>query len=384
MPPRLPRAPASSGCSSSCWTRWRRAGASRTRSGRPRQLGWLPIRLAKRPEELETQAQLDALIERAVRQEFTRGNEHHYIVNEKFQWELLRHIRAAEDYHVLWIHDYRGTNSAGGTDRLGFDQVYHGYLKALTDRVRAYDTTGKLPVYMIFLDQNFYEPNAGRIWMSFLEDPLHARVDLPSGPDEKEQETKIREAQEELRDAVAGSRLLQERRRSYGDDWLANRIKVHVNITNPVDWSFWSQQVIPILGIPDVLMRDHRKISFYDVTERDPAEGEAIFTGMGIGEHYAGPTWEDRAILVQGPSLVGLKDAARQLLRSQGFAEDEIPYPLRPQPQARRTTPSSSRPARRRASTTAPCRSTTRRATRPSRSTSSRRCSTTPCRRARS
>ena len=295
------------------------------------QLGWLPIRLAVRPDELQTQAQLDALVERAVGQEFSGGNEHHYIVNEKFQWELLRHIQAAEDYHVLWVHDYRGKNSAGGSDRLGFDQVYHGYLKALTQRVRAYDATGKLPVYMIFLDQNFYEPNAGRIWMSFLEDPLHRQIDLPSGPDSEEQESKIREAQAELRDAVASSRLLQERRRQYGDDWLANRIKVHVNITNPVDWSFWSQQVIPVLGIPDVLMRDHRKISFYDVTERDPNQGEAIFTGMGIGEHYAGPTWEDRAILVQGPALVGLKDAARQLVRSQGFAENEVPHPLRPE-----------------------------------------------------
>jgi hypothetical protein len=296
------------------------------------QLGWLPIRLARRPEELGTQAQLDALVERAVGQEFTRGNEHHYIVNEKFQWELLRHIRAAEDYHVLWIHDYRGRNSAGGSDRLGFDQVYHGYLKTLIERVRAYDTTGKLPVYMIFLDQNFYEPNAGRTWMSFLEDPLQHRVGLPGGADTEEQETKIREAQAELREAVASSRLLQERRRSYGDDWLANRIKVHVNITNPVDWSFWSQQIIPVLGVPDVLMRDHRKISFYDVTETDPSRGEAIFTGMGIGEHYAGPTWEDRAILVQGPSLVGLKDAARALVLSQGFAEDEVPHPLRPLP----------------------------------------------------
>ena len=296
------------------------------------QLGWLPIRLAKRPEELETQAQIDSLIERAVRQEFTRGNGHQYIVNEQFQWELLRHIRAAEDYHVLWIHDYRGTDSAGAPDRLGFDQVYHGYLRALIDRVRVYDTTGKLPVFMIFLDQNFYEPNRGRIWMSFLEDPLHARANLPSGPSEKEQETKIREAQQELRDAVAGSRLLQERRHRFGDDWLTNRVKVHVNITNPVDWSFWSQQMIPILGIPDVLMRDHRKISFYDVTETAPDRGEAIFTGMGIGDHYAGPTWEDRAILVTGPSLLALKDAARELLRSQGFAEEKIPYPLRPQP----------------------------------------------------
>src|SRR4029450_1390858 len=91
--------------------------------GPPRPV-WPPTRLAKRPEELETQAQLDALVERAVGQGFSRGKENHYIVKEKVQWELLRHIRAAEDYHVLWIHDYRGRNSAGGSDRLGFDQVY--------------------------------------------------------------------------------------------------------------------------------------------------------------------------------------------------------------------------------------------------------------------
>ena len=303
------------------------------RSGRPRssagsRSGSPNARRSSRPRRSSTRSS-----SAPSEQEFSRGNEHHYIVNEKFQWELLRHIQAAEDYHVLWIHDYRGRNSAGGSDRLGFDQIYDGYLKALTERVRAYDATGKLPVYMIFLDQNFYEPNAGRIWMSFLEDPLHHRVDLPSGPDAEEQE---REDPRGTGGAARGGRELPAPAGSGGAATATtgshNRIKVHVNITNPVDWSFWSQQVIPVLGIPDVLMRDHRKISFYDVTERDPNKGEAIFTGMGVGEHYAGPTWEDRAILVQGPSLVGLKDAARELVRSQGFAEDEVPYPLRPEP----------------------------------------------------
>jgi len=210
--------------------------------------------------------------------------------------------------------------------------VLHGYLESLIARVRGYDTSGKLPTYMIFLDQNFYEPNRGRIWMSFLEDPLHAKLRLPGGDAAREKEEAIARAQEELRAAVAESALLQQRARSYGDDWLRNRIKVHVNITNPVDWSYWSQRVIPVLGLPDVLMRDHRKISFYDVTEADPAKGEAIFTGMGVGDHYAGPTWEDRAILVAGPALVDLKSAAREMLRQQGFTEDEIPYPLLRQP----------------------------------------------------
>jgi hypothetical protein len=81
-----------------------------------------------------------------------------------------------------------------------------------------------------------------------------------------------------------------------------------------------------------VLLRDHRKISFYDVTELDPGRGEAIFTGMGVGEHYSGPTWDDRAILVQGPSLLHLKEEARMLLKSQGFEDSKIPLPLHPLP----------------------------------------------------
>jgi phosphatidylserine/phosphatidylglycerophosphate/cardiolipin synthase-like enzyme len=296
------------------------------------ELVWIPIHLALRPDQLDTQVEIDRLLERGVGETFSGGNEHYYVINEQFQWELLQHIREAQDYHVLWIHDFRGVGNDKQADEIGFELVFKGYLETLIRRVRAYDTTGKLPTYLIFLDQNFYEPNRGRIWMSFLEDPLHAKVSLPGGDDAREKEAAIAKAQQELRAAVAESALLQQRARAYGDDWLRNRIKVHVSITNPVDWSFWSQRVLPVLGLPDVVMRDHRKISFYDVTETDPGKGEAIFTGMGVGDHYAGPTWEDRAILASGPSLVGLKRAAREMLLQQGFGEDEIPHPLRPLP----------------------------------------------------
>jgi hypothetical protein len=294
-------------------------------------LVWIPIQMALRPEQLENQKQLDRLLERAVSEEFTGGNEHYYLINEHFNWELLRHVREAEDYHVLWIHDFRGVGNDKEVDELGFDLVLHGYLETMISRVRAYDTTGRFPGYFIFLDQNFYEANRGRIWMTLLEDPLNADVRLLGAGDAREKEAAIARAQEELRAVVSESKLLQERARIHGEEWLRNRIKVHVNITNPVDWSFWSQQVVPVLGLPDVVMRDHRKISFHDVTETDPGRGEAIFTGMGVGDHYAGPTWEDRAVLVVGPSLVNLKSAARQMLLNQGFGEDDIPYPLQPQ-----------------------------------------------------
>ena len=87
--------------------------------------------------------------------------------------------------------------------------------------------------------------------------------------------------------------------------------------------------------VPDLLMRDHRKITFYDVSELDPGKGEAMYTGMGVGEQYTGPTWDDRAILARGPFLVTLKEAARDLLLSQGYSDREIPMPLRPLPKGR-------------------------------------------------
>jgi hypothetical protein len=187
---------------------------------------------------------------------------------------------------------------------------------------------------MIIIDQFFWEPNKGRIWSELLQDPL--RHDLDLGKKEFQwMEAEIEALQDELRVAVNESRLLQAQARQYGQKWLRNHIKVHVNITNPADYTFRVQQVIPLLGFPDDVMRDHRKISFYDITEEDPYRGRAIYTGMGVGEHYAGATWEDRAILTQGPALLSLKYAARDLFLGQGFEEDEVPYPFQVFPKPR-------------------------------------------------
>ena len=97
-----------------------------------------------------------------------------------------------------------------------------------------------------------------------------------------------------------------------------------MSVTNPFDPAFGA----------DVAMRDHRKLAFRDVFEDDPASGEAVFTGEGVGEHYNGPSWEDRSILVQGTALEGLKTSTRELLRSQGYRDEEIPGYLRARPRS--------------------------------------------------
>ena len=296
---------------------------------------WLPLQYALLPEDHDTQEEMDRLIERAVgaNNEFTDGNFVSYVINEQFQYHLNRTIRQAREYHVLWTHDFKGNDAQGHPDELAYRHVLRSYFAAMTDRVREYDSTGRFPVYMILLDEWFYENTNGRLWLSLLEDPTRHHMRLPRGFEAWEDS--IGAAQARLREAIAASTLLQAQKRQHGEEWLRNLIKVHVNITNQADLSFFSKRVVPHLALPDVMLRDHRKIVVYDVSEDDPYRGEVIYTGAGVGEEYGSLSWEDRALLVRGPAALGAKDAARVALLGQGFRPDQIPYPLQARPKAR-------------------------------------------------
>ena len=296
------------------------------------RLIWLPLQLGLRPEEHDDQGELDTVVQDAVGKEFQNGNRVWYVINEQFQTEAVRTIREARSYHVLWIHDFSGRNDLGEPDPTSLLFVVDAYMRALTDAARRYDSTRTMPVYMIFLDEHYYELNGARVWLDILEHPLDAEVELPAG--HEDQEDRIRAARDSLRVAVAGSPLLQVELQQYGRAWLGNVVKVQVNVTFPADASFWGPGILPVIGFPDNIMRDHRKILFYDLSEDDPYSGEALFTGVGIGEHYVGQTWEDRSLVLQGPSALPLKEDARRLLASQGLTAEQIPYPLRPRPLA--------------------------------------------------
>ena len=57
-----------------------------------------------------------------------------------------------------------------------------------------------------------------------------------------------------------------------------------------------------------------------------------LVSGVGIGEHYATPTWEDRGMLVRGPAILEVRAAARRLLKLNSFKDSEIPPVLRETP----------------------------------------------------
>jgi hypothetical protein len=296
------------------------------------RLVWLPLQYGLLPGQADTQAAIDDIIGRLVGSEMTAGNEMTYILNDQFQWELRHSIEDARDYHILWIHDFRGINDERRPDKVAFDQIAHGYLPAMIRNLREYDRTGRFPTYMIFLDQHYYEKRHSRKWMRLLADPLEYRIRLPKAP---EMERELLAAQSVLRQTVAESRLLQEQLRQHGRRWLRNFVSVKVSITNPADAAFRTHILIPGIGIPDNIMRDHRKIVLYDITEDDPYRGAAIYTGMGVGEEYAGGFWEDRGLIVRGPDNLNLKQAAAKLLKSQGFKDDDMPYVLRPRERPR-------------------------------------------------
>ena len=304
--------------------------AANRKTWKDSRLVWLPLQLALLPEEYDEQQELDSLISHAVGHSITHGNRIWYVHNDRFQLELVKSIARAEDYHVLWIHDFRGLNDAGKPDRLSLLTATQAYLGALRDHLARYDSIGRLPVYMIFIDQHYFEKRKSRDLLRFLEDPLGRTPVLPPGSDSLALE--LADAQARLREAVAQSRLLQVERAHYGEQWLHRLVKVHVSVTNPADPSFRSPQILPLIGVPDDVIRDHRKVVLYDVSEADPYRGMAMYAGMGVGEHYVGPAWEDRAIMVQGPVALQLRDKARALLEVQGIRGGELPHVLRSRP----------------------------------------------------
>lgn len=292
---------------------------------------WLPLQYAVLPEEHDTQAEVDALVSRAVESPFTEGNFVSYVINEQFQAQLSRTIREAEDYHVLVTHDFRGIDDGVDPDVVAFRQTLV-YLETMAARVRAYDRTGRFPTYLILHDQWYYSLRQAPLFLRLLEDPMAHRVHLPRAF--RSWEDSLAVAQRRLRDAVEASSLLQRQRALYGEAWLRDLVKVHVNVTNRPDPTFWSWSLIPGLPVGDAMLRDHRKLVFYDISEDDPYRGQAIYTGAGVGEHYTSNAWEDRSLLVTGPALLHLKGEVRALLLAHGLRAERIPYVLQPREKA--------------------------------------------------
>lgn len=292
------------------------ARAARHRWGSWR-LVWIPLNFGLRPDEYDTQAEVNAVIGELEGHPFSSTNTVRYIFNDQFLQELRRSILETRSYHVLWIHDYSGRNGTKAPDRIAWGLAVDGYLEALVKAIQAMDRGERddLPEFLILLDEFYYRGNGSEAVVSFLGSlGSSSAIDLPDGA----LRTRVQAGVARLREAIANSKALRTR----GARYVRQRVKVQVVITHPYDPTF----------VDDMVMRDHTKLAFHDVFEEDPASGEAFFTGMGVGEHYVGPHWEDRTLAVRGTETVSVKTAARALLISQGLRPDELPGFLRERP----------------------------------------------------
>src|SRR4029079_7811392 len=194
---------------------------------RDSRLVWLPMDLALTFDQYDDQIEVDSLIGRVVGHPFTDGNALTYMRSTDLPLEVARSILAARQYHVLWTHEFMGRLAyTRAIDNIGYTMVADAYLPALTAAVRRYDSSGVSAMYMILHDQFFYETSDGRLWLTILEDPLDASMRIKG--DDGTREKHLRERQDELRAAVAGSRRLQQDARveagGNADRWLRNTI----------------------------------------------------------------------------------------------------------------------------------------------------------------
>ena len=298
---------------------------------RDSRLIWLPLDLALMPDEYDEQAEVDSIVGRIVGRPFTDRNSLAYLRSMDLPLEIARSIHSARDYHVLWTHEFMGRDwTTRAIDDVGYEMVADAYLPALTAAVKRYDSTGVMPVFMILHDQYYYEVADSRLWLTILDNPLHASMRIKG--DDGTRERHLTERQRELRAAVAASARLQRDARSSGDAerWLRSIVRVQVNVGQQSDFSFRSRHIIPgIPFTPDNVMRDHRKLVIYDIHEGDPYRGALFVMGIGIGEVYASPSWEDRGFRVRGPAALEARAALRRALLRNGYSESDIPVPLR-------------------------------------------------------
>ena len=297
-------------------------------NGTDSRLNWMPMQFALEAEDHDDQEEIDRLIERVVGRPFTEGNAAVFMPGQQFQVELASQIASARTYQVLWTSDYRGIAASLMPDSLGAFQTLN-YLRALLRGVERYDSLGRMPAFFIFNDQNYYIAGKSKLWMDLLQDPLGHKLKLPAADSGMQREFVA--MQDSLRAAVAASTRLQALARAQGNGFVGKLVRVNISITQPSDLSYRSTRIIGVLPVVgDNLVRDHRKIAFFDLNEDDPAMGRAAYTGVGVAQGYADPTWDDRVLVVAGPAVLSLKEDAQRLLLRNGFTIHEIPAPLRP------------------------------------------------------
>lgn len=280
------------------------------------RLVWLPLNYGLRPDQYDSQEEMNGIMETVLGMEFTCGNDIGYLFNDNFYSFYKDLLLDTQHYQVTIVHDLR--NKTGKSyDQVSWSLVADGYIQAFINAIEEMDRGERdyLPQFFLFHDEHYYRLNHSGKIVTFLE---HLYEEKPVKLEDTALQKHVRQQQGALQKAIAASSSL----RRLGEDYVRKYLKVHVNVTHQFDPTYKE----------DTIMRDHRKLAFRDIFEEKPESGVAIITGEGIGEYYLGPTWEDRSLILRGPDLVKIKSETRELFLSQGFSDHEVPYFLQERP----------------------------------------------------
>jgi hypothetical protein len=254
-------------------------------------LCWIPLNYGLRPDQYDTQEELNQVLGEILGEPLTARNKISYLINEQWHHELLKTIHDTKFYHVLIIHDYPGVNEDRLPDEITWRITLDGYGEAILKGINDYleGRRDALPHFSVFLDQFYYELRGSRKPITFREYIYKLKPVCYKRPNRDGQgknneccrridelTLQIWDFQKRLNIAIA--RLKDEK--GWTQDDIERQVKVHINITNKADETYGGY------ALKDDLMRDHRKIVFRDVFEDAPClgnsageNGVAIFSG---------------------------------------------------------------------------------------------------------
>ncbi len=288
------------------------------------RLVWIPLHLGLSLSESQNPEIYKNAMSKVTKESFSKNKVSH-IVSEGWFHEYIRSIHETKSFHGLLIHDIQGSNLMRGRDTddiASWRMLIEGYLKAQIKNLEKLNsnqiTIDDFPRFFIFLDSFYYSNTKPFKLFKALKNlgNLNAlrevEKEITQGTSLSDQKYDIRANYSQylgiLQEKINESKILSR----YSKEEINNLLKVNINITFPYDTSLFSQN----------FMTDHRKVFFKDLIESKPENAMAIYGGMGFGELYTGPNWEDRGIKVEGPAAIKLKDEINHILERHGINEE--------------------------------------------------------------
>ena len=153
-------------------------------------LAWMPLEYGLLAKERDSEEEIETIVGKLVGGPFTSGNAVNYVLNDQFHPLLRQTIQETREFHVLWIHDFRGLNSLREEDRVAWTQVARGYIDAMTAAIGALDR-GERPDLPVFVVSAAADVREFRVEPNAVQVTVNGGADVVKALDDKEIEVLV-------------------------------------------------------------------------------------------------------------------------------------------------------------------------------------------------